>query len=160
VPVPEETPGLQGEGWRHNVFDFYTLEGAEALGQHLRQWRGGRLVLNVVEMPIKCPVAPLELVFLADWGFRKKHLRDEVEISFVTPLPLLKDSRLNHAGKLAFRWIYWDLLLRGGWLPVPTVRRMNKMGGIDITELYALFPNGPAKRAARIAGLTKPQGCV
>ncbi len=43
---------------------------------------------------------------------------------------------------------------------VPTIRRINKVGGIDIKELYALFPNGPAKKAAKIAGLGKPQGCV
>lgn len=42
----------------------------------------------------------------------------------------------------------------------PTIRRMNKVGGIPTKELYELFPKGPAKKAARIAGLGKPQGCV
>jgi sulfide:quinone oxidoreductase len=40
-----------------------------------------------MEMPIKCPVAPLEFVFLADWFFTKKGIRDKVEITYVTPLP-------------------------------------------------------------------------
>jgi len=57
--VPEETEGLTGEGWYKSIFDFYTLEGATRLADRLRHWNGGRLVLNVVEMPIKCPVAPL-----------------------------------------------------------------------------------------------------
>jgi len=42
----------------------------------------------------------------------------------------------------------------------PTIRRMKKVGGIATKDLYEWFPNGPAKKAARIAGLGKPQGCV
>lgn len=84
---PEETPGMLGDGWRNNIFDFYTLEGATALGKFLSTWKGGRMVLNVAEMPIKCPVAPLEFLFLADWYFHKRNMRDKVEIVFATPLP-------------------------------------------------------------------------
>ena len=86
-PDPAETEGLGGAGWRRNVFDFYTLEGATALSRHLKQWKGGRLVINIAEMPIKCPVAPLEFAFLADWWFTTQGLRDKVEIEYVTPLP-------------------------------------------------------------------------
>jgi sulfide:quinone oxidoreductase len=68
------------------MFEFYTLEGATALRGALERWEGGRLVLNVVEMPIKCPIAPLEFVFLADDFFRKKGMRDKVEITLATPL--------------------------------------------------------------------------
>ena len=45
------------------------------------------MVLNVTEMPIKCPVAPLEFLFLADWFFHDRSVRDNVEIVFATPLP-------------------------------------------------------------------------
>lgn len=83
---PEETPGMLGEGWRKNVFDFYTLEGATALGEFLKNWDGGRMVLNFTELPIKCPVAPLEFLFLADSFFRERGMRDRVEITFATPL--------------------------------------------------------------------------
>ncbi len=83
---PAETPGLKDGGWRKNIFDFYTLEGAKALAQHLKTWRGGRLVVNVAEMPIKCPVAPLEFLFLADWFFRERGLRSKVELILATPL--------------------------------------------------------------------------
>jgi sulfide:quinone oxidoreductase len=84
---PQETPGMTDGGWRKNVFDFYTVEGATALSRFLKFWKGGRLVVNVVEMPIKCPVAPLEFLFLADWFFHQRDIREDVEITYVTPLP-------------------------------------------------------------------------
>jgi sulfide:quinone oxidoreductase len=83
---PDETPGLLDNGWHENVYDFYTLEGATKLARHMKFWKGGRLVLNIVEMPIKCPVAPLEFLFLADWYFHERGIRDDVELIFVTPL--------------------------------------------------------------------------
>ena len=43
---------------------------------------------------------------------------------------------------------------------IPTIRRIKNAGGIPIQDLYRLFPEGPAKKAAKIAGLGKPQGCV
>jgi sulfide:quinone oxidoreductase len=85
--APDETPGLRDNGWHENVSDFYTIEGATALERMLKFWKGGRLVLNVVEMPIKCPVAPLEFLFLADWHFRERGMRENVELVFATPLP-------------------------------------------------------------------------
>jgi len=84
---PEETEGLKDKLWYKNIFDFYTVEGACALADFFKHWEGGKLVLNITEMPIKCPVAPLEFVFLADWYFTEKGLRDKVEIHLVTPLP-------------------------------------------------------------------------
>ena len=83
---PDETEGLKGDEWRKSIFDFYTLDGAAALGRFLRHWEGGKLVLNVVEMPIKCPVAPLEFLFLADWYFHQRGMRDKVELVYATPL--------------------------------------------------------------------------
>ncbi len=84
--APEETPGMKDGGWRHNIFDFYTVGGATALARYLRTWGGGRLVVNIVEMPIKCPVAPLEFLFLADWFFHRRKLRSKVELVLATPL--------------------------------------------------------------------------
>lgn len=84
--VPSEVAGMDGPGWYEDVFDFYTFEGALALRDKLRQWEGGRLVVHICEMPIKCPVAPLEFAFLADAFFEHKGMRDKVEIVFVTPL--------------------------------------------------------------------------
>jgi tRNA 2-thiouridine synthesizing protein E len=42
----------------------------------------------------------------------------------------------------------------------PTVRVLGKTSGVSIKELYQLFPKGPAKIAARIAGIPKPRGCI
>jgi sulfide:quinone oxidoreductase len=84
--VPEETEGLTGPGWMEKVFTFYTPEGAAALAAALATFDGGRLVVNVVDMPIKCPVAPLELCFLADWYFHERGIRDDVQLTYVTPL--------------------------------------------------------------------------
>src|SRR5450756_738296 len=68
--------------WRRSIFDFYTFEGSKALGEALKTFDHGRLVVHITDMPIKCPVAPLEFTFLAD-----SFLRDRVEIVYVTPLP-------------------------------------------------------------------------
>jgi len=84
--APQETEGMLGAGWQKDIFDFYTFEGAKALRNKLRVWPGGRLVVHICEMPIKCPVAPLEFAFLADAFFEQKAMRDKVDISFVTPL--------------------------------------------------------------------------
>lgn len=84
--APEETEGLIGPLWKKDIFDFYTYEGSLALRNKLREWQGGKLVVHITEMPIKCPVAPLEFSFLADSFFRDKGMRDKVEITYVTPL--------------------------------------------------------------------------
>jgi sulfide:quinone oxidoreductase len=83
---PEETEGMTGPGWGERVFTFYDVDGAEALGRALEAFDGGRLVVNVVDMPIKCPVAPLEFAFLVDWHLRERGLRERTEVTYVTPL--------------------------------------------------------------------------
>ena len=85
-PRPDQTPGMNGPEWRKSVFDFYTLDGARALSDKLRDWDGGRLVVHISEMPIKCPVAPLEFAFLADSFFEERGMRDRVDMTYVTPL--------------------------------------------------------------------------
>ncbi len=84
--APEETEGMKEDKWHKNIFDFYTYEGAKALRNKLREWEGGKLAIHITEMPIKCPVAPLEFAFLADSYFINKGMRDKVEITYVTPL--------------------------------------------------------------------------
>ncbi len=83
---PEETEGLTGPGWRERMFTFYDVPGAEQLARVLDAFDGGRLVVNLIDMPIKCPVAPLEFAFLADWYFAERGIRDRVELTYVTPL--------------------------------------------------------------------------
>lgn len=83
---PDQTPGMHGSLWQKKVFDFYTVEGAVALHSAIKNFEGGNLVMNIAEVPYKCPVAPLEFVFLADEYFTKKGFRNKVNIIFVTPL--------------------------------------------------------------------------
>jgi sulfide:quinone oxidoreductase len=83
---PEETEGMTGPGWMEKVFTFYTPEGATALARALEGLDGGRVVVSCVDMPIKCPVAPLEFAFLADWYFQEARVRDRIDLTFVTPL--------------------------------------------------------------------------
>ena len=86
-PRPDQTPGMSDPAlWYKSVFDFYTMEGSLALREALKDFNGGRLVVHISEMPIKCPVAPLEFTFLADAYFEKRCIRDKVEIVYVTPL--------------------------------------------------------------------------
>jgi sulfide:quinone oxidoreductase len=85
-PTPEETPGLTDGEWRKSIHDFYTYDGAIALAKKLRTWEGGHMVVNIMEVPYKCPVAPLEFIFLADWYFHERQIRDDVQLTLVTPL--------------------------------------------------------------------------
>jgi sulfide:quinone oxidoreductase len=68
------------------VFDFYTPAGAVGLRDALARFDSGRLVVNPIDMPIKCPVAPLEFCFLADWFLRERGVRDAVELTYATSL--------------------------------------------------------------------------
>ena len=83
---PGETEGLTGPGWDSRVFTFFSPGGAVGLRGALDRFDGGRVVVNVVDMPIKCPVAPLEFAFLADWYFRQRGIRERVELVYATPL--------------------------------------------------------------------------
>jgi len=87
TPRPDQTPGMLGSQWRRSIFDFYTFEGAKALAEALKAFDHGRLVVHITDMPIKCPVAPLEFTFLAEAWLRERGVRDRVEIVYVTPLP-------------------------------------------------------------------------
>ena len=86
-PRPDQTPGMSEPAlWYKSVFDFYTMAGSIALRDALKSFTGGRLVVHISEMPIKCPVAPLEFTFLANAYFEKRGIREKVEIVYVTPL--------------------------------------------------------------------------
>lgn len=84
---PDQTEGMLGGGWQKNIFDFYTFEGSVKLAEALKNFKGGNLVVNITEMPVKCPVAPLEFIFLADWYLRQRGIRNKTELIYSTPLP-------------------------------------------------------------------------
>ena len=83
--VPEEVEGMM-EDWRGDIHDFYTPDGAAALTPKMHDFTKGKLVLNIAETPYKCPVAPLEFLYMADDFFRKRGVRDNIELELVTPL--------------------------------------------------------------------------
>ncbi len=101
-PRPDQTPGMLGEEWQRSIFDFYSLEGAKALAIAMQDFDRGRLVVHITDMPIKCPVAPLEFTFLAEAWLREKGLRDRVELVYVTPLPgaFTKPVASDHLGSM------------------------------------------------------------
>ena len=100
--LPEETDGLTGPGWQQSMFTFYTLDGATKLRDALARFESGRLLVNIVDLPIKCPVAPLEFCFLADWFLRERGVRGDVELMFATPLdaPFTRPVASAHLGGL------------------------------------------------------------
>jgi sulfide:quinone oxidoreductase len=126
---PEQTPGLTGAGWQQTAFDFYTLEGARALGEKLATWKGGRFVVNVVDLPIKCPVAPLELLFLADAYFTQQGRRDDVQLVYATPLAGAF-SRPRAAAVLG------ELLAQRGVEVVPDFSTAEVDGAMGVLEGY------------------------
>jgi sulfide:quinone oxidoreductase len=85
-PRPDQTPGMLGDEWHKSVGEFYTYDGAVALAEQLASFTGGRLVVHLTELPIKCPVAPLEFTFLADDYLSTRGIRQSTELVFVTPL--------------------------------------------------------------------------
>jgi sulfide:quinone oxidoreductase len=84
--LPEDTEGMTGPGWQESVFTFYDLPGATGLREALAGFQGGRLVVDIADFPIKCPVAPIEFVFLADWHLRRRGIRERTTLTLVTPL--------------------------------------------------------------------------
>jgi sulfide:quinone oxidoreductase len=150
--VPSETEGLLDNGWHENVFDFYTLEGATALGRFLKFWKGGRMVLNVVEMPIKCPVAPLEFLFLADWFFHERGIRENVELTFATPLPgaFTKPRASSLLGGMLERK---NILLEPDFMVMEVDHEKNVIRSYDEREVpFDLLVTVPTNMGAEVIG--------
>ena len=148
---PEETDGMM-DAYGENVFDFYTPQGAQNLHNFLETWEGGSMVLNVTEMPIKCPVAPLEFLFLADWYFTKRGIREKVEITYATPLPgaFTKPIASAHLG---------GILDRKGISVIPDYSIMEVdnsnqvIRSFDEVEIpYDLFVTIPTNKGADVIG--------
>ncbi len=140
---PEQIEGLADAAWGRTKFDFYTPQGAERLAAFLKGWQGGRLVVHVAEMPIKCPVAPLEFLFLADEYFTRRGMRHKVDLQLVTPLPGAFTKPIAAAA-------LGDFLARKGITVVPEFNvarvdsQQNKLIAWDETEVpYDLLVSIP-----------------
>jgi TusE/DsrC/DsvC family sulfur relay protein len=80
-----------------------------------------------------------------------------------TPDMAAEIARLAGIDRLTDRhWLVIDFMRReyAAKGTGPTVRALGKSSGVGVKELYQLFPKGPAKLAARIAGIPKPRGCI
>jgi sulfide:quinone oxidoreductase len=80
--APETVPGLAQAG-----YNLYTLEGMETLHQVLSTFTAGKLALVVASLPYKCPAAPYEAAMLLEYFFRKRHLREQVELDLYAGEP-------------------------------------------------------------------------
>ena len=162
--LPGETEGLTGPGWGERVFAFYTLEGATALRDVLRRFDGGRLVVNVVDMPIKCPVAPLEFCFLADWYLRKRGAREATELIYATPLDgaFTKPVAAEHlGGMLEHKGIALEAEFATGHIDGENGRLVSWDDREVSFDLLVTIPlHGGAEFVARSAGLGDELGFV
>ena len=126
--VIDEIPGLR-ERWGEQAHGFYTPDSALKLARKLENFDGGDLVIDIAELPIKCPVAPLEFAGLVDSYLLKRGLRDKTRLTLVTPLsgaftkPVCND-------------VLTDLLTRKGINVVPNM----SLGSVSDDHIYS--PDG------------------
>lgn len=84
--VTSEVSGLDEAIASKNAYCFYTLESGLECQTGLRDFKGGNLVINLADMPVKCPVAPIEFIFLMDYYLHLRGIREKTRIIFTTPL--------------------------------------------------------------------------
>ena len=88
------------------------------------------------------------------------HLKNRVDWSEDVARELAKEEgvpQLTERHWLVINFMKKEFEAKGD---APSIRKLTKESGVETKELYALFPKGPAKKAARIAGLPKPKGCI
>lgn len=156
-PDFDSVPGLAGDS--HN---FYTEEGALKLREAIANFREGKIVVTI-DVPHKCPAAPLEMTFMLDDYFRIRGLRDQVEITYTYPI-----NRV-HALQPIADWALTEFENRGiryeTFFNLSEVDPQKKLAiGMEGTELpYDLLISIPAHRGARVirdSGLGDEQGFI
>jgi len=162
--LPEETDGLTGPGWGETVHTFYSLSGAATLAGALAGFEGGRLVVDLVDLPVKCPVAPLEFCFLADWYLRRRGVRDRVQLTYVTSLDAaFTKATCNRelSGLLARKGIEVVTEFATGEVDAKAGRLVSyddREVGFDLAVVVPV--HGGAGYVSRSAGLGDPLGFV
>ncbi|MEJ2272718.1 MAG: FAD/NAD(P)-binding oxidoreductase [Candidatus Bathyarchaeota archaeon] len=78
---PQELPGFEG------AHHFYDLESALKLREALKNFKQGKIFLGIGGIPYKCPIAPVEAVCQLEYMLRQKGVRNNIEITFLSPLP-------------------------------------------------------------------------
>jgi len=83
----EEISGAEENLGKNGVHTFYTLEGAIELRKAIEEFEGGKIVLTQGPLPFKCPGAPIKFILMAEDYFKKKGIRNNVELTLTTALP-------------------------------------------------------------------------
>jgi sulfide:quinone oxidoreductase len=97
----------------------------EVLVENLVELAAGRPMTHSFDGHANCFVESGDgKALLIDFNYEVEPLPGKYPLPYVGPLDLLKETRLNHRGKLAFRWVYWNVLLPGRPLPLPTAMTM------------------------------------
>ncbi|TET52637.1 MAG: hypothetical protein E3J54_06060, partial [Actinobacteria bacterium] len=74
-------------GFEDNAYNLYSSQGAEQINKALKEFSGGKIAIVIASLPFKCPAAPYEMAFLLDYYFKKRKIRQKVEIVLATPEP-------------------------------------------------------------------------
>ncbi|GMQ83918.1 MAG: FAD/NAD(P)-binding oxidoreductase [Gammaproteobacteria bacterium] len=158
--APETIPGLAGAG--HN---FYSLAGAEALRDARLGLHSGRVVVLVSAMPFKCPAAPYEAAMLLEYDFRKRKLREQIEVDLYSPEP----GPMAVAGPDVSSQVRQMVEAKGiGYYPEHSVtqvdasaRRIQFANGASTEfDLLAYVPPHRVPRVVAESGLTGESGWV
>jgi tRNA 2-thiouridine synthesizing protein E len=96
------------------------------------------------------------------------HVERDAEGFFIHPeqwTPAMADAIALENGIDELTDRHWQVInfMRTAYMETgaaPSIRTLGKASGVPIKELYHLFPKGPAKLAAKIAGIPKPRGCI
>ena len=158
--APEIVPGLS-----NNAHTFYTFDGVVKLRDALEKFSGGTIAVVVGAVPYKCPGAPHESVMLLDYFFRKRGIRDKVEIHLFTPEPQPMPVAGPTLGSAVRK------MLEGGGI---AFHPLHKLSAVDpqtkkITfdgkesvryDLAAVIPPHRSPNIVREAGLTNEAGWV
>ncbi len=158
--APDTVPGLAQAG--HNL---YSLAGAEAIRDARLALTHGHLALLVSAMPFKCPAAPYEAAMLLEWDYRRRGLRDQVQIDLYSPEP----GPMPVAGPVASAQVRAMVEQKGiGYHPQekvvsvdPEARRIHFESGASADfDLLVYVPPHRAPEAVRDAGLCGDSGWV
>lgn len=158
--APETVPGLAQAG--HNL---YSLTGAEAIRDARLGLTHGRIAVLVSAMPFKCPAAPYEAAMLLEWDYRRRGLRDQVQIDLYSPEP----GPMPVAGPEASAQVRAMVEQKGiGYHPQekvasvdPEARRIHFESGASADfDLLVYVPPHRAPEVVRNAGLCGDSGWV
>lgn len=158
--VPQKVHGLSEGG-----YNFYTLEGAEALRDARLEFRKGRIVILVSGVPFKCPAAPYEAAMLMEYDCRKRKIRQDIQIDLYTPEP----GPMGVAGPEVSRQVRQMVEEKGiHFHPEQTVnevdttaRQIRFTNGITADyDLLIYIPPHQAPRVVQEAGLTNASGWI